>query len=224
MSSYAELIIIAEGQTEQKFINMVLAPYLSERNIYVRAPLIGKPGHKGGDVRFPRFKNDMEEHLKQRPDTFVSIFIDYYGLGEWPGLEKAKEMTRPLDKATAINKATVSEVKGLFGKYRPEERFIPYIAMHEFEALLFSDLTVLSDNIDVDKSIVEKILNDCGEPENINNSPQTAPSKRLEKLYDNYKKTVTGIAIAEEIGIDRMREQCPIFNEWLTQIETLPNK
>jgi hypothetical protein len=43
---------------------------------------------------------------------------------------------------------------------------------------------------------IEEILEECGEPEKINDHTTTAPSKRLEKLSDWFKKTSTGIAIA----------------------------
>lgn len=72
---------------------------------------------------------------------------------------------------------------------------------------------------------VEKVLaplDECGEPEAINNSPQTAPSKRLDNWCDGkFKKTTTGIAIAEEIGISTLREKYRVFNAWLNQLEAL---
>jgi len=97
------------------------------------------------------------------------------------------------------------------------------LAIHEFEALLFSDSSVIAKNINVSRDDVEQVLAECGEPEAINNSPQTAPSKRLNNWSSNgsFPKTTTGIAIAQEIGIDMMREKCPIFNSWLTTLETV---
>ena len=53
-------------------------------------------------------------------------------------------------------------------------------------------------------------------------SPETAPSKRIEKFNKRYKKTVTGIAIAKEIGLPTIRKKCPVFDEWLTKLENLP--
>ncbi|MCT7653700.1 DUF4276 family protein [Oceanimonas sp. NS1] len=38
-------------------------------------------------MRFERVRRDLEAHLKQRPDTYVTTFVDYYGLREWPGLD-----------------------------------------------------------------------------------------------------------------------------------------
>ena len=68
---------------------------------------------------------------------------------------------------------------------------------------------------------VNAIVEACGEPEKINNSRETAPSKRLNNLKTSgkFKKTTEGITIAEQIGIDKMRARCPLFNEWLNKIE-----
>jgi len=128
-------------------------------------------------------------------------------------------VTKPGQKG--VNQATIQKVEELWPKYNPSTRFIPYIAMHEFEALLFSNSTILAQKLNVRKSNVDSILDECGEPENIDDSPQAAPSKRLESLSPQFKKTTTGIAIAKEIGLPTIREKCPIFNEWFTKIERL---
>jgi hypothetical protein len=84
-----------------------------------------------------------------------------------------------------------------------------------------SDPITLASSLGVKNSAIDQILRECGEPEAINNSNITAPSKRLETLAPRYKKTSTGIAIAQNIGLPKMRAKCPIFNEWLTTIEAL---
>jgi len=75
MSSDINVIAIVEGKTEQVFIEKILAPYLGDRNIGIRATQVSKPGQKGGDVRFARAKNDIRNHLKQRPDIYVTTFF-----------------------------------------------------------------------------------------------------------------------------------------------------
>ncbi len=93
--------------------------------------------------------------------------------------------------------------------------------MHEFEAMLFSDPQKLAARLQAPQSDIDKILTECGEPENIDDSPMSAPSKRLENLSSRFKKTSTGIAVAKAIGLVRIRAHCPIFNKWLTQIECI---
>jgi hypothetical protein len=222
MSNYIEINAIVEGKTEQIFIQTILGPYLAQNAIYMTPIIVSKPGQKGGDVKFARVKNDIELHLKQRPDTFLTLLVDYYGIkNDWPGLEEAKKQSTPLNKASAINTATKNRVNDLFGDYQSDRRFIPYIAMHEFEAMLFSQPEILAEQIQVPLTKIEEILTECGEPEKIDDNPHSAPSKRLEDLSSRFKKITTGIAIAKAIGLIKIREQCPAFNRWLTEIEGL---
>ena len=66
------------------------------------------------------------------------------------------------------------------------------------------------------------ILDECGEPEAINHEKETSPSHRLDDLCTNsFSKTSTGIAIAQAIGLPRIREACPLFNQWVRVIEGL---
>ncbi|SFN79054.1 DUF4276 family protein [Xenorhabdus japonica] len=223
MSNYIEVMAIVEGKTEQIFVEKILQPYLAEKMIFISATQVSKPGQKGGDVRFSRVRKDIEMHLKQRPDTYVTTFIDYYGTHEWPGLETLNRQWEPKKIAEHLYLSTQNEIHPFLFAQRADERFIPYIVMHEFEALLFSDKEILANELNIHVQEIEQILRECGEPESINNSPQTAPSKRLEKWSANgtFGKTTTGIAIAEKIGIPKMREKCPLFNEWLCRFEIL---
>ncbi len=222
MSSYVELKAIVEGKTEELFINNILNPYLSQKNIGMIPIQVSKPGQKGGDVKFARVINDIRLHLKQRKDTYLTLFLDYYAIDiQWPGLEEAKKQSLPEHKAEQINRATKDKVNQLFKNQDSDRRFIPYISMHEFEALLFSDPEILANQLQVRQSEIDKILHECGRPEEIDDSPDSAPSRRIENLSSRFKKTSTGITIAKTTGIEKMREQCPIFNQWLTQIESI---
>lgn len=144
MSKFIEVIAIVEGKTEQVFIESVLQPYLAAKMIFISATQITKPGQKGGDVRFVRAQQDIGNHLKQRGDTFVTTFIDYYGTKEWPGLGTLAPGLTPTQISTHLHDATLQAVNELFGETRSDERFIPYVAMHEFESLLFSDSEILA--------------------------------------------------------------------------------
>ena len=213
---------IVEGQTEKIFFDKLLTPYLATKNIFIQATIIKKPGQRGGDVKFSRAKNDIKAFLRQRPDTYITTFIDLYGIKEWPGKDVADDLT-PEQKADHINSLTHDKVNELFPDSNPADRFIPYIAIHEFEAMLFSDPQILAAELDVKSTLIDNILSECGEPENINNSPQTAPSKRLDSFMNtgHFPKTTTGITIAQKIGIEKIRDKCPIFNSWIEILEQL---
>lgn len=227
MSSISVYIVV-EGQTEQTFVRDILAPQMANHGIYLHPSLIGKPGHKGGCVRFDRAKNDIGNFLKQRPDIYVSTMLDYSGIdSEWPG--KADVIQRIQDggcvtaiqKAEIIEAATLEEIIEAFANCTAGSRFVPYIEMHEFEALLFSDADILADMIEIDISKIQQTIYMYNNPEEINDDPAQAPSKRLEVLRNGYRKVADGKSIAEAIGIQAIRNQCPHFNTWLTKLEQL---
>lgn len=234
MDSWVSVHVIVEGATENRFVKNLLHEYLAERKVHVTASLFDKPGQRGGDVRFCRALKDIGNFLKGRPDRYVTLLFDYYGVKEWPGLTEAGEAGRkntPESIAKAINDATLEEVVDkIDDRYRPKVRFIPNVMVHEFEALLFSGPDKLAEGLGVNPSFVEGILEKFDQkPERINNSRNTSPARRIETLADSvargkYKKTTTGISIAAAIGIDQMRKQCDVFNSWLVQLEELSQR
>jgi hypothetical protein len=225
------IYVVVEGKTEQTFVKYVLAPAMAVNNVFMQAALIGKPGHKGGDVRFDKAKGDIGMFLKQRPDIYITTMFDYFRIEPtWPG--KA-EVLRTLgggtsltstEKAERLESETFTQIKGLFPGHNVEERFIPYIEMHEFEAILFSNASILAEQIGIDQSLIDAILEECGGPEDINDRAQTAPSKRLQSLCGYDRKVAMGKTISESIGIETIRSKCPHFNEWLTKIEALQSR
>jgi hypothetical protein len=224
MNEYAEVIVLSEGPTEQLFVKQLLAPYLAQKRVFLTPVILQKPGEKGGDVKFARASNDIGKHLKQRRNTLITLFVDYYGIdSDWPGYAESKRQTEHTRKAQIMIQHTTEAINALFPDINAASRFLPYISMYEIEALYFSDPSCLAEKSGAPQRSIEQILAECGEPENINDHPTTAPAKRLEKLSNRFKKTTTGIAVATAIGIPKMREACPLFNNWITQLENLPH-
>jgi len=101
-------------------------------------------------------------------------------------------------------------------------RLVPFVVMHEFEGLLFSDCAAFSRSIgrpDLEASL-RKIRDAFATPEEINDSPVAAPSKRVETLMPGYQKPLLGVLAAREIGLARIRKECPHFDGWLRQLES----
>ncbi len=221
-----EVIVIVEGQSEQSFLKSVLAPYLGEQSCFIRAQLIGTSGHKGGGVSFERFSKDVGNALKQRSDTNISSMIDYFRLdNSWPGMGELKRATssgRTLDKifvCGTLEKYTVSKLKVMFPQYDVGSRVLPYFSMHEFEALLFSDILKLSEGLRGNVQDLQRVLDSFdGDPELINTDPSQAPSKILKFLNPQYKKVLHGTQIANSIGIATIKDQCTCFNSWVTRL------
>ena len=104
-------------------------------------------------------------------------------------------------------------------------RFMPYVMMHEFEGLLFSDCERFSQGIgqpDVADAF-QAVRDEFPSPEEINDSPVTAPSKRVEQLVPGYEKPLLGTLAVLEIGLDAIRRECPHFREWLARLEKWPH-
>ena len=221
MSKYINVKVVVEGQTEQKFIKDILAPYMGVKGIFMEASLAPKPGQKGGDIKFQRVKKDIGNFLAQRNVDIVSTFVDFYGIKEWPGKDSILQHSTPGQIAVTMNTAAKTEICQEYDRLNPTQRFIPFIAVHEFETLLFSDTKALADGLGIDKETIDATVNEFPSLEHINNSKETAPSKRLEKWHPQYGKTTTGIAIAKTIPVDTMRAKCPLFNQWLSEIEAV---
>ena len=199
--------VICEGQTEETFVNDLLAPYFEPKGIYLLPSLIGKPGHKGGNFKIERFVMDLQNRLLKDGSAYCTCMFDFYGLPEdFPGKSEAMEkMTANLKSAEFINHLQNHLIFKL-GK-EPLSRFIPYVQMYEFEGLLFSSPELLADALDTPNMLekLKQIRNKFITPEDINNSPQTAPSKRLASLYPEYQKVIHGTIGAMNIGLNKIR-------------------
>jgi hypothetical protein len=109
------------------------------------------------------------------------------------------------------------------GRRFDAERFVPFVVMHEFEGLLFSDCAAFSRGIGRPhlESGLREIRDQFASPEEINDSPVTAPSKRVEALVPGYDKPLFGTLAVLEIGLAHIRAECPHFNGWVRQLESL---
>ena len=210
------VIIICEGPTEQEFCMEVLGVELAKHGVYVEAPL-NKQSH-GGIVAWDAIKRQILKHL-QEGEVFVSMLVDYYGIKEqfaFPGWDEANCIA---DKAERIHFLLSKMAEDIPEQYR--YRFIPYIQLHEFEGVLFSDVDAFLNNFDRSEINYEELLSVAEafeNPELINNSPETAPSKRLMEAIPEYNKVIFGNCIAMDIGLKKIREKCPLFNEWVESL------
>lgn len=224
------LIIHVEGRTEEQFVKEVLAPHLfSYGFLNVTARLLGNPRqriNRGGIQDWHKVKKDIVSKIKYDPGIYTSMMVDYYGLPDtWPGIKESKKEGFDT-KASIIEQAIFADLaKDLGNQYNPT-RFIPYIVTHEFEGLLFSDCDTFA--IEIGKKDLaqefQKIRKDFASPEEINDNPQTAPSKRIKNLFPGYQKPSNGIIAVKGIGLNKIRQECALFNAWLSKLEELGQK
>ena len=222
------LYVICEGPTEQNFCCDLLGPHLAPLKIYLHAPLIKKSG--GGLVKWSILKKDLLRFLAAEPGCYVTTLIDFYGLTakhQFPEWADAQSKNRPADQVATLEhgmrRALATDL---------QQRFLPYIQLHEFEALLFADGQVyqgdfFSPDEVKDLAYLEHTLANFPHPEAINSGKSTAPSKRLERIIKSYAggpnggKVVLGPLIAAEIGLPKIRQKCPRFNAWVERLEDL---
>jgi len=212
------VLILVEGQTEERFANGILSPYFASKRVVLKPVLIftrklstGKRS-KGGTIRYAEFKKQIQRLLGDSSAVCVSTLIDYYGLPEdFPGRSNASGITTQ-DKALSVENAICKDIDTL--------KFKPHLSVHEHEALLFSKPQILADKLSVPLAKIENIPR-YATPEEINDSPTTSPSRRLKEIYPGYTKVVFGYEIAMAIGLDAMRGKCPHFNDWVTMLENI---
>lgn len=145
---------------------------------------------------------------------FVTSLFDLYGFPGRRSGESVKDFERRIDR----------EVDGLFGDDWDRSRVFAYVQRHEFEGLLFSDLGTFALVPDISQRSIQS-LKDIravfATPEDIDDGPTTAPSKRILKLVPGYRKRLYGPLLAEEAGLPRIRAECPRFNSWVSRLESL---
>ena len=221
--SWSRLYALVEGQTERKFAETVLHPHLMQFEVELRAILITtnrKLGNRGGIMQYAHVKQDIERHIRQdrHPEAYFTTMLDFYALPhDFPGWQTPRNQRSAMERVTIIETALRNDIG--------THHFIPYIQLHEFEALLYCDLSQLAKRISNSKQSLVTLAREVVDipPEEIDEGQTTAPSKRILRhvpLYEKQKVRV-GSATAAAIGLPILRVGCPHFDQWVTQLEQL---
>jgi hypothetical protein len=222
------LNVLAEGPTEETFINQILNEHLSTFNILVTVQCVEtkRKGPKGGMTSYSIMMGHLERWIKsdRKPDAFFTTMFDLYALpDDFPMSVEAKGK-KPYQRIDLLESAFAEDVKRQFPN--ASRKFIPYIQLFEFEALLFSDPTKFVFRFSEYETNIARLVQVCSafeSPELINDNRETAPSKRIIKEIPAYKyaKPSAGPLIAQQIGLPTMRLKCPHFDSWVTKLEGL---
>jgi hypothetical protein len=221
-----KVLALVEGPTEEAFIKQVLLPALPQIilvPIIIKTRLTGAKPVKGGTVTYYEFKRQLQLLLDDPSAALVTTMIDFQGLGsDFPG-RAMPEGSTPIAKVLFVEETMRRDLN--------ETRYHPYLALHEFEALLFAKPESIADVLE--RPALTKVLQDICEkhpktPEDINDSPATSPSARIESACEQlfgsarvFQKRTHGPMIAARIGLEKIRAECPHFNNWITQLEKL---
>jgi hypothetical protein len=225
--------IIAEGSSEEVFVNDVLIKHFSVMNKFVSVRKIetgwdrlnNKPakGGFGSIPRYKKFRNDILNWIQSdrgKENTWYTTFVDLYAFPKdalSPYTLQIQQITTPYTKILALETTIAQDIN--------HPTFIPYVQLHEFEAFLLVDPDRLLAMYPDEKTSITRLKKDINgmNPEEINESPHTAPSKRIIQhlpVYEGQKAQV-GPLIAEDIGLNLLREKCPHFDEWITKLENI---
>lgn len=220
------LHITTEGQTEMEFVRKILAPHLGNFHVFAdaRCVLTGSNArlsrvYRGGMTGYCRVRSDILTWMKEdnHPECRFSTMFDLYRLPrDFPGTTQASKFRDPYERVRWFEKAMREDL--------PDNRFIPYIQLHGFEALILSDPQKLDiEFLEHDRKIRNLVRMVEGlNPELIDEGPDSSPSIRILKEIPEYNKRTAGVSTTREIGLDRIRQMCPHFNEWLSGLEQLP--
>lgn len=222
------LNILCEGKTEERFVITVLKPFLRKRNICVKQRLLitsKKNNSKGGIISYQQVERDLSVWAKEcrtkiNERHYFTTMFDLYALpNDFPEKDKADKIHDKYERIKTIEIAFFENLKGRI------DNFIPYIQLHEIEALLFCDIDKLIAEFPKSKKEIEKLKNVLSvhqnNPELINDGTQTAPSKRIEKALEGKYRYNKPNTIEKVTDIDILREKCRHFNDWISKLEKL---
>jgi hypothetical protein len=212
-----KVLILVEGPTEETFVREVLAAYFEKQEVYITSTIVktkripGKPDESGGGSDYGKIKRDLQRLLGDSSAHLVTTMFDFYALPkDFP------------DRLALPDKSCYERVQHLeqaFSQDVHHPKFLPYLALHEFEAMIFTSIEHMikrfpSHNVGPK---LRAIRNKFSSPEEIDND--LPPSKRILELIPEYEKPSDGVTIALSIGLDLIREQCPHFSQWISKIE-----
>ncbi len=218
----SKVLILVEGQTEEEFVINVLSSHLTMFGVFpipviipTRNPQGSEPSIKGGRASWRKIKKTLLGLLKDSSASMVTTMFDFYARPEdWPG-NKSLPSGSCYDQVRHLEETCSQELS--------HQKFYPYLSLHEFEALLFTAPEIFARNFpELDLlDALSAIKAQCHSPEEINDDPATAPSKRILELCPAFRKRSDGPIIALEIGLAQIRTECLHFNEWLTKLEAI---
>jgi len=216
-----DLYIIVEGETEEEFVKRLLVPYLYARGLtgHIQAILVFVSGGGHGHSNTQHFLNTIEPVLYQRGEPVITSLLDFF---RFPRKQAAfaacSALATASQQANCLEQALFDAVQAI----RPYRYFVPYVQVHEFEALLFADAAGHALHAPGILADVAAVIDAYSAAEEINSRPELAPSKRLAAIYrahrQAYRKGADAVDVAELIGMDRLLEKCPRFKAWVESL------
>lgn len=218
------IYVVTEGQSETNFVNKVMVPYFADRCILIPNTVVTKTDsrrgkiYKGGVANYAQIRNTLLRTLadaSKREGSYVTTMLDFFRLpADVPRVLDAQKVQDPYGKVEFVEREIQKAEK-----YN-QRFFFPYIELHEFEAMLFSDITKLKEAyFEYDVTPLKECAAIQNNPELINGGAETAPSKRIMNCIDCFDKANVGVDVLGRIGLENIAGKCRHFAEWIERIE-----
>ena len=141
------LYIVCEGQTEEEFVKMVLQSHFRDTTQTDAIPILpsnragcNRRRHKCVWTNYVRLRDVLFREMEQKhsDETWFTTMLDLYALPrDFPGSADAPQQPA-CDRVAELKAAFHADVTT--GQLW---RFTPYLQLHEYEALLLTDLNVI---------------------------------------------------------------------------------
>ena len=215
------LVIIVEGDAEESFVNNILSPHFTSLGLYNSIQCFKIKKSNGGISKYSDVKKDIINTLYEN-DVIVSTMLDFYRLpSSFPGKQDSSTFHTHLQQVEYIEGKLKEDIES--AQQCTFDNLIPYIQLHEFEALVFSSINgvdALFEPSEFKRKELLQVIHNYPNPEDINNQPNTAPSVRLIKLIPGYEKVLYGIEILQQHGMPTLLDRCLHFRAWVNKLET----
>jgi Domain of unknown function (DUF4276) len=206
------LYVIAEGLTEVSFVLRLLKPHLESRSpgrVAVSAPRLG------GHYTYARLRKFAKRLLgAPESEVMVTTMIDLFRIaGDFPGLADPANQAPPRERVRYLEDRCKEEIA--------DDRFVPYLQLHEFEALVLCDLPLLAEQHPNRRRQIQELAagldREFASPEDVNHFQP--PSYRIRQAVPEYQKIADGVITTEKIGLPKLRQRCRHFGDWVATLE-----
>ena len=212
--------VLLEGQTEEALWHAGLYEELRDRGAHPACTIVqtgvtagGGPA-RGGIGNWAKVEDELRKLLTESPAwDVVTTFFDFYGFPKQiPGMAPCTS-TDPYEQVAHMERAMAQAIG--------DPRFVPHLILHETEALVFAaahHLGACLDRPQLAADLAKQLADAGGNPELVNDSLETAPSKRLLKAFPGYNKVLHGPQAIQALGWAELRRQCRHLEEWFQRL------
>jgi hypothetical protein len=217
--------VFVEGSSEEQFFDAVIKPYVMDVNPRIELMWSMSVGGVGKleSQKYTKLRRIIEPQICTDNSAIYTTMFDYYAfpkdsIPNFTFTHYPNSYNMVVEREMAFRSAILSESK--LASFRDRIEFHPHLMFHEYETLMYCNLDQLVLLRDSTDAKIRKLKSDTMGFENIefiNDSPQTAPSKRIIEVIPSYEfqKTSNALSVMKAIGLEDMLDKCQHFKRWI---------